>query len=53
MITQATGEINKIAQDSIDQIVRSGGAETERAAPKLSKERLKKYTKYLLDFLVI
>ena len=27
IITQATGEINKIAQDRIDQIIRSGGAE--------------------------
>ena len=37
MITQATGEINKIAQDTIDQIVRSGGAEIERVAPKINK----------------
>ena len=37
MITQATGEINKIAQDRIDQIVRSGGAEIERVAPKTIK----------------
>ena len=37
MITQATGEINKIAQDRIDQIVRSGGAEIERVAPKIIK----------------
>ena len=37
MITQATGEINKIAQDRIDQIVRSGEAEIERVAPKIIK----------------
>ena len=37
MITQATGEINKIAQDRIDQIFRSGGAEIERVAPKIIK----------------
>ena len=37
MITQATGEINKIAQDRINQIVRSGGAEIERVAPKIIK----------------
>ena len=37
MITQATGEINKIVQDRIDQIVRSGGAEIERVAPKIIK----------------
>ena len=37
MITQAMGEINKIAQERIDQIVRSGGAEIERVAPKIIK----------------
>ena len=30
IIDQASGEINKIAQQRIDQIVRSGGAEIER-----------------------
>ena len=34
-MTQATGEINKIAQQRIDQVVRSGGAEIERFAPKI------------------
>ena len=37
MITQATGEINKVAQDRTDQLVRSGGAEVERVAPKIIK----------------
>ena len=37
MITQATGEINKIAQERIDQIVRSGGSEIERVASKTIK----------------
>ena len=37
LITQAIAEINKIAQDRIDQIVRWGGAETERIAPKIIK----------------
>ena len=37
MITQATGEINKVAQERIDQLVRSGGAEVERVAPKIIK----------------
>ena len=37
MITQATGEINKIAQERIDQIVQSGGSEIERVAPKIIK----------------
>ena len=34
LISQATGEINKIAQQRIDQVVQSGGAEIERVAPK-------------------
>ena len=37
MITQATGEIDKISQDRIDQTVRSGVAEIERVAPKTIK----------------
>ena len=37
MITQATGEINKIGQDRPDQTVRSGGAEIECVAPKIIK----------------
>ena len=35
MISQATGEINKIAQQRIDQVVRPGGAEIERVALKI------------------
>ena len=35
VISQATGEINKIAQQRIDQAIRSGGAEIERVAPKI------------------
>ena len=35
IINQATGEINKIAQQRTDQAVRSGGAEIERVAPKI------------------
>ena len=35
IISQATGEINKIAQDRIDQAIRSGGAEIEWVAPKI------------------
>ena len=37
MISQATGEINKIAQQRIDQVVRSGGAEIERVALKITR----------------
>ena len=35
LINQATAEINKIAQQRIDQVVRSGGAEIECVAPKI------------------
>ena len=35
MMSQAPGEINKIAQQRIDQVIRSGGAEIERIAPKI------------------
>ena len=34
-MSQAPGEINKIAQQRIDQVIRSGGAEIERIAPKI------------------
>ena len=36
-ISQATGNINKIAQDGIDQVTRTGWAEIERVAPKIIK----------------
>ena len=35
IISQATGEINKIAKQRIDQVVRSSRAEIERVAPKI------------------
>ena len=35
IISQAAWEINKIAQQRIHQIIRSGGAEIERVAPKI------------------
>ena len=37
VITKATSDINKIAKDKIDQIVRTGGAEIERIVPKIIK----------------
>ena len=40
LINQATGEINKIAQQRIDQVIRSGGAEIERVAPKIIKSAI-------------
>ena len=35
VISQATGETNKIAQQRIDQVVRLGRAEIKRVAPKI------------------
>ena len=35
IINQTTAEINKIAQERIDQIIRSGGAKIERVVPKI------------------
>ena len=37
IITNANSDINKIAKDRIDQIVRTRGAEIERIAPKIIK----------------
>ena len=35
IIKQATTQIDKIAQDRINQVIRSGGAEIERVLPKI------------------
>ena len=35
VIKQATGEIDKIAQNKINQVIQSGGAEVERMLPKI------------------
>ena len=35
LLTQATGKINKIAQQRINQVIRSGRAEIERVVPKI------------------
>ena len=35
IIKQATGEVNKIAQQRIDQAIRSGGSEIEQIAPNI------------------
>ena len=35
IINKASDEINKIAQQRIDQVIKSGGAEIERVAPKI------------------
>ena len=35
IINKATSDINKIAQERIDQVIKTGGAEAERIAPKI------------------
>ena len=35
IINKATSDINKIAQERIDQAIKTGGAEVERIAPKI------------------
>ena len=45
LISQATGKINKIAQQRIDQVLRSGGAEIERVAPKITRGAIEKVYK--------
>ena len=45
MISQATGEINKIAKQRIDQVVRSRGAEIERVAAKIIRGAIKEVYK--------
>ena len=34
---KATSDINKIAKERIDQVIKTGGAEVERIAPKIIK----------------
>ena len=45
IINQVTGEINKIAQQRIDQVVRSGGAEIKRVVPKIIRGAIEKVYK--------
>ena len=42
---KATSDINKIAKDRIDQIVRTGGAEIERIVPKIIKSAIEEVYK--------
>ena len=51
IISQTTGEINKIAQQRIDQIIRSRGAEIERIAPKIIKRAIEEVYKTLFRML--
>ena len=45
IITKATSDINKIAKERIDQIVRSDGAEIEHVAPKIIKDAIEEVYK--------
>ena len=37
IFNKATSDINKIAKERIDQVIKTGGAEVERIAPKIIK----------------
>ena len=45
IINIVAGEINKITQQRIDQVVRSGGAEIERVAPKIIRSAIEEVYK--------
>ena len=51
IINQGTGEINKITQERIDQVIRLGGAEIERVAPKIIKGAIEEVLKTLFRLL--
>ena len=56
VISQAASATNKIAQQRIDQAIRSGGAEIERVAPKIIRgatEEEKRCTRHFSDYLKI
>ena len=56
VISQAASATNKIAQQRIDQAIRSGGAEIERVAPKIIRgatEEEKRCTRHFSDYLEI
>ena len=50
IITQATGEINKITQERIDQIIRSRGAEVEHIAPKIIRGAIEEVNVSTISF---
>ena len=45
LISQATGEINKLPQQRIDQVVRSGEAEIECVTPKIIRDAIEEVYK--------
>ena len=52
LISQATGEINKLAQQRIDQVVRSGEAEIECVTPKIIRDAIEEVYKTPFRLLV-
>ena len=53
LISQATGQINKVAQQRIDQVVRSGWQKLNVLLQKLSEVQSKRNAKHLSDYLEI
>ena len=51
VIDKATGEIDKIARQRIDQAIKSGGAEIERVAPKIIRGAIEEVYKTPFKFL--
>ena len=51
IINKATSEINKIAQQRIDQAIKTGGAEVERIAPKIIRGAIEDVYKTPFSFL--
>ena len=45
IIKQVAGQTDKIAQDLITQVIRSGGAEVERVLPKILRGAIEKVYK--------
>ena len=45
IISKATADINKIAKQRTDQVIRNGGAELERVAPKIIREAIEEVYK--------
>ena len=45
IINKATADISKIAQQRIDQVIKSGGEEIERVAPKIIRSAIEKVYK--------
>ena len=51
IINKATSDINKIAQERIDQVIKTGGAEVERIAPKIIRGAIEEVYKTPFELL--